>query len=144
MRVQQSVVRAALLVAFGWVAVFAAGCSGKENRTGEVHGKVTYNGKAVTAGVVKFFPESGGEPVEASIGPEGSYRATGVPVGRSKVAIETLRFKQLTPPPAGIAKQLGGPQTKYVPIPEKYEKSTSSELTFDVIEGVMEWPIELK
>ena len=62
--------------------------------TGEVYGKVTTPaGKPVTAGVVKFFPESGGEPVLTSLLPDGTYRATGIPLGRAKVAIETQKTK---------------------------------------------------
>ena len=143
MRTKQVVTRIAPLVAFGWGVLFAIGCGGS-TKTGEVYGKVTYNGKAVTAGTVKFFPEGGGEPVGTALGPDGTYRATGVPVGPAKVAIETRHFKNLTPPPPGIAKQLGGPQTKYVPIPEKYEKPATSELTFEVTAEAKEWPIELK
>jgi len=72
------------------------------------------------------------------------FRATGIPVGRSKVAIETGGSKQLTPPPPAIAKQMGGLRPKYVPIPPKYEKPETSGLQYDVKEGVNEeWHIEL-
>jgi len=144
MRVEQSFARVLLAVAAGWAACFAAGCGGRANETGDVSGKVTINGKPVTAGIVKFFPADGREPVHTGLGPDGTYRATGVPVGRSKVAIETLPFRQLTPPPPAIAKQLGGPRTKYVPIPAKYEKPESSGLHYDVKKGAQEWEIELK
>jgi hypothetical protein len=126
-----------------WAACFTAGCGGRA-ATGEVYGKVTYNSKPVTAGTVKFFPEDGGEPVGSAIGVDGTYRATGVPVGRSKVAIETLHFKQLTPPPPGIAKQLGGPRTKYVPIPGKYERPDTSGLAVEVELGKKPFDIELR
>src|SRR5262249_45310367 len=135
MRADKSFARATLLVAAGWVACLSAGCGSKVPLTGEVSGKVIYEGKPVTAGGGKVFPQSGGDPVGTSIGPDGTYRATGVPVGPSKVAIETLQFKNLTPPPAGIAKMLGGPRTKYVPIPTKYEKPETSGLAFEVERG---------
>jgi hypothetical protein len=140
MRFQQACARSALLVALGW----AAGCGPGVPPTGEVHGKVTVNGNPVTAGFVKFFPEAGGEPVSTGLAADGTYRATGIPVGRAKVAIETLPFKNLTPPPPGIAKQIGGPRTKYVPIPAKYEKPDTSELTVEVEKGAKEWNVELK
>src|SRR5262245_45864115 len=122
MRTTTTVYARAALVAVVWGSFFAIGCGGEANKTGDVPGGVTYNCKSVTAGTVKFFPESGGEPVGTLINPDGTYRATGIPVGPAKVAVETLEFKNLTPPPPGIAKQLGGARAKYVPIPEKYEK----------------------
>jgi hypothetical protein len=135
--------RAALLTVVGCLVCFPAGCGGRKAE-GEVSGTVKINGKPVTAGEVKFFPEEGGKPVSTGLGPNGTFRATGIPVGRSKVAIETLQFKRLTPPPPAIAKQLGGPRTKYVPIPPKYEKPETSGLQRDVKEGVNEeWNIEL-
>jgi hypothetical protein len=60
------------------------------------------------------------------------------------VAIETLPFKHLTPPPPAIAKQLGGPRTKYVPIPEKYEKPETSGLSVEAERGKKPYDIELK
>jgi hypothetical protein len=136
--------RVALVVALGWVLCFTAGCGPKVKPTGEVYGKVTINGKLVTAGTVQFFPEDGGDPVGTELGPDGNYRATGVPVGRAKVAIETLDYKQLTPPPAGLAKMMGGPRAAYVPIPQKYEKPDTSGLVFDVEKGKKSWDIELQ
>jgi hypothetical protein len=144
MRVEKFFARVALLVALGWAVCFTAGCGQRAKPMGEVYGIVKINGKPVTAGMVKFFPEDGGEPVDTQLAPDGTYRATGVPVGRSKVAIETLMFKNLAAPPPAIAKQLGGPRTKYVAIPGKYEKPESSGLQYDVREGVNEeWNIDL-
>ena len=142
MRETTDSIRTAFFVA-GCAAIVALGCGGNEKKTGEVHGTVMHNGKPVTAGSVKFFPEGGGEPVAAGLGPDGSYRATGIPVGQARVAVETIQFKNLTPPPPGIAKQLGGPRTRYVPIPDKYEKPDRSGLTFEVEEGTREWDIDL-
>jgi hypothetical protein len=133
-----------MLSAAGWLACTTAGCGKGEKPTGEVYGNVTVGGKAVTAGFVRFVPEAAGEePVSTGLAPDGSYRATGVPLGKAKVAIETLQFKNLVPPPAGIAKQLGGPRTKYVPIPEKYERVESSGLAVEVQRGKKEFNIEM-
>src|SRR5262245_60847108 len=137
--------RAALLVAAAWVVSCTAGCGGRAAPTGEVHGKVVYQDKPVTAGIVKFVPEAGGEPVTTSLGPDGTYRATGVPVGRCKVAIETLQFKKLTEPPKAIAKQIKpGGRPVYVPIPAKYEKPESSGLNLEVQKGHNPFDIELQ
>jgi hypothetical protein len=135
--------KAASLVILGWVAFFALGCGGGVKPTGELHGKVKHNGNDVTAGNVMFFPEAGGEPISASIDPDGSYRATGLPIGRSRMAIETLQFKNMTPPPPGIEKQLGGLRPKYVAIPEKYERPETSGLTVDVVKGSKPFDIDL-
>jgi hypothetical protein len=147
MRANKLFARATLLVAAAWFAWFPAGCT-REKPTGEVYGKVTVKdaGKvqAVTAGFVKFFPEAGGEPVATIIEPDGSYRATGVPVGRAKIAIETLQFKDIKPPPPEIAKSVKAPQRTYVPIPAKYEKPDTSGLAFDVEKGQKPFDIELQ
>jgi hypothetical protein len=145
MRAHKSFSRTALLLAAGWVVCWTAGCGPNVKPTGEVFGKVMYNDKPVTAGQLMFFPEDGSDPVPGQIEPIGTFRATGIPVGKARVAIETLQFSHPTPPPPGIAKQLGGPRTKYVQIPAKYEKKESSPLEFDVKKGVNEeWIIELK
>jgi hypothetical protein len=145
MRADTLFARLAFGVVAGWAVCFLAGCGGGPPPTGEVYGKVTTPaGKPVTAGIVKFFPESGGEPVLTSLLPDGTYRATGIPLGRAKVAIETLQFKQQTQPPPAIAKQLGGPQSKYVPIPEQYEKPGTSGLTVEVEKGKKLFDIPLQ
>jgi hypothetical protein len=143
MRIERSAVRGRLLAGVALaLGLVATGCGGKG--VGEVTGTVTHKGQPVTAGAVKFVPEGGGDPVETPLGPDGTYRATGVPVGRSRVAVETLKFKAMTPPPAGLAKQMGGPRPVYVPIPEKYEKPDTSELSVEVKDGrVVTYNIEL-
>jgi hypothetical protein len=141
----KSLARAALPVAAAWVVCCMAGCDGGPPPTGEVHGKVMYKDKPVTAGIVKFVPEAGGEPVATSLGPNGTYRATGVPVGRSRVAIETLHMKKLAGPPKEIAKVIKpGGRPVYVPIPAKYEKPESSGLTVEVQKGKNPFDIELQ
>ena len=60
-----------------------------------------------------------------------------------RVAVETAMFKNLTPPPPAIAKQLGGPRTKYVPIPEKYERVETSGLSVEVDRGKKQLDIEI-
>ena len=123
---------------------FVVGCGPKIAPTGEVYGKVMYKEKPVTAGTVKFTPANGGDPVTTELGVDGTYRATGVPIGSMKVSIETLHFKNLTPPPKGMEKMMGGPRLHYVPIPDKYEKPDTSDLRVDVAEGKKEWNIELQ
>jgi hypothetical protein len=144
MRAANILVRTSLLFAVGWLSCLTAGCGSRVKPTAEVYGKVTVNGRPVTAGMVKFVPEDGVESVTTGLGPDGTYRATGVPFGRSKVAVETLMFKTLTPPPPAIAKQLGGPRTKYVPIPPKYEQPETSGLAIEVERAKTLFDMELQ
>jgi hypothetical protein len=126
--------KAVLVLPFVAMIVLLAGCGSGLPPTGEVVGKVTVDGKPVTAGTVKFYPAKG-DPVPTELGVDGTFRATGVPVGKARVAVETIHFRNLASPPPGIAKQLGGPRIKYVPTPEKYAKPDSSELQVDVQDG---------
>jgi hypothetical protein len=145
MRLRMLFTPMALVAAFGLLISCTTGCGSKVKPTGEVYGKVSYKDKPVTAGNVKFFPEAGGEPVLTLIAPDGTYRITGVPVGRSKVAVETLHLKgHMTPPPPGLAKMMNGPQAKYVEIPKKYEQPDTSTLAFEVEKGAKPWDIELQ
>src|SRR5262245_46481688 len=82
---------AVLCIAIAGV-VFVAGCGPKIPPTGEVYGKVVYKDKPVTAGRVKFVPTAG-DPVSTELLPDGTYRATGVPLGQVKVAVETADYK---------------------------------------------------
>ncbi len=60
-----------------------AGC-GKP--TGTVTGIVSQKGKAVNGGLVVLLSETGMK-IQARIKPDGSYRASQVPVGTAKVAV---------------------------------------------------------
>ena len=142
MRARTSVLPA-LLVAAGCLSC-VAGCGSRTRPEGEVSGRVRVNGNPVTAGIVKFFPEDGGTPVGTALRADGTYRATGVPAGRSRVAIETLAFARLTPPPPALDKQLGGPRLRYVPIPPRYERPDTSGLSLEVRRGRASFDIDLQ
>lgn len=62
----------------------AAGCG---SRTGTVSGKVTYQKKPVTAGMVQFFPEGKGGDFSASIKEDGSYTISKLPPGPTKIVV---------------------------------------------------------
>lgn len=127
----------------GCMAALATGCGAKGTATGDVFGEVVTQGKPVTAGYVRFFPEGGGEPVAGAIGADGKFRASGVPVGRCKVAVETQAFKGLSAPPPAIAKQVMGARPVYVPIPGKYETPQASGLEFEVKKGNNDYDIKV-
>ncbi|QJX00626.1 hypothetical protein [Frigoriglobus tundricola] len=116
------------------ISLLLAGCS-ETPGIGDARGNVTHGGKLVTAGVVKFFPVSGGPAVAGAISPDGTYRASGVPTGRCKVAVETLEFKHMSAPPKELAKQILVARPVYVPIPSKYEKPDSSGIEVEIKKG---------
>jgi hypothetical protein len=74
------------------LVMLLAGCSGQAT-TGQVTGKVTHNGEAVTGGVVTFAPTGGtvGKPATGEISSDGTYSLStyepgdGAAVGRHRV-----------------------------------------------------------
>jgi hypothetical protein len=85
----------------------------------------------------------GGGALGPAISPDGTYRAPGVRLGRSKVVIETLPFNNITPQPE-IASQRGGLRVTYVASPPKHEKPETTDLRFDVERGKEFFEIELR
>src|SRR5438445_10256809 len=77
------------LAASGLLLVSALGCGG----TASVSGTVTYDGKAVERGKIRFLPLNDKGEVEGSgmiVGVDiskGAYKAMDVPLGKKKVAI---------------------------------------------------------
>jgi hypothetical protein len=142
-------------------ALLAVGCG----RTGTVSGKVTYQGKNLTAGsVVLETPK--GEFFSGPIGEDGTYTVSKVPPGDVKVAVQTPPIPQRGGPPGGSGPPKGaklGPPPganappdvdpklfdpasktgKAVPIPDKYHKSGTSGLTLTVTGGKQEHNIDL-
>jgi hypothetical protein len=77
------------------------GCGG--SATGEVSGRVTLNGKAPDLDNLQIsFLGQDGRPVNAPVGKDGSFRATGVPVGQVMVGLSYV------PPEAQAASELAG------------------------------------
>jgi hypothetical protein len=68
--------------------VLAAGCKPSRAPSSEVHGKVTYNGKPVSAGTIGFHPKEGGG-LGATLHADGSYTVSGLPAGELIVTVET-------------------------------------------------------
>ena len=77
------------------IALLVAGCSGGQQPTAPVSGKVTHNGEAVTSGIISFSPiAADGEGVKAASGvvqSDGSYTLTtyaendGAVIGKHRV-----------------------------------------------------------
>lgn len=125
----------AIIVCVGAIAVLAAGC-GRENQleTIKVTGRVTLDGQPLGSGTVVFMPQKG-PGAKGTIGSDGSFRmgtyaeGDGAVAGRHQVAVIALDPKAMA-----AAK---GPDA-YVPslIPERYNSSATSGLTFEVKPGI--------
>lgn len=125
-----------------------AGCSPPpEPPNGDVAGTVTTGGKLLTGGSIKFTPTGGGKPVAATIGYEGTYRATVVPPGEYTVTVETAFLAKLSkiggnmaaaPPEKGdkSASKKADPTPTHVQVPKKYEKVGETTLKVAVKPGV--------
>jgi hypothetical protein len=123
---------AAALVA----ALVTLGC-GDGGAVGKVSGTVTYDGRPLERGQIKFVPASG--PTAGAVIEDGKYTVTKVSVGTAKVTISGIKAagkKKLydTPdaPERGLAQEL---------LPAKYNEK--SELSFEVKRGANEKNWEL-
>jgi hypothetical protein len=113
--------RAALVLA---IAVLT-GCGDGGGATTSVQGKITYEGKPVTTGVINFQPARG-QPLGGGIQADGSY-AFDLPPGDYRVRIDA-------PPAVPAGYKEGGPVPKLPPrlVPERYADYNTSDLTATV------------
>lgn len=138
--------RLACMLAAGFAAL--AGCSNATNEppTGDVSGLVTASGAKLTGGNVKFTPAGGGPAVSATVGYEGTYRASALAPGDYKVTVETAFLLTLAKIPTGMsaappdkgakaAPKKADPGPTYVQVPKKYEKVGETTLTLTVKPG---------
>jgi len=127
----------AVLVLMPATLVFSACGSG--GATGDVSGKVTYQGKALPSGRITFVCEGAGQPVLSSEIKNGQYSIQKAAAGPAGVAVETFQFKRVAIPGAPKTSTLPGsdapPPGPYVPIPQKYRVPDSSGLTYTITKG---------
>jgi hypothetical protein len=115
-----------LLLPLAILAAALASAEARPDKTGTINGKVTYKGEPLPGGTVTFHPAKG-KPIVGKLQADGSFSVKGVPVGPTRVAIETESVK---PRPGAPPK--GG---KYVAIPAKYRSHMTSGLTCEVKAG---------
>jgi hypothetical protein len=128
-------VRCGAAAAFVAAALATIGCEG-EGAYGEVSGTITYEGRPVEGGQIKFVPAAG--PTAGAVVQGGKYSAK-VPVGPVKVTISGLKA-------AGKKKLYATPDSPERDLyqellPAKYNEK--SELTFEVAPGANEKNWEL-
>jgi hypothetical protein len=150
------------------LAVLLSGCGVSRCA---VSGVVKYRGKPVVCGAVTFFG-SDGIPVTAALKSDGTYEATGVPVGAVRVAIHSLDPARPLNPEIGVnlgeggldaaadprakKKPAGKPgdrsnwsnpevdRSKWFPIPAKYERPDLSGLTRELRRGTNQVDFDLE
>jgi hypothetical protein len=151
-----------ILLALPLFLAIVSGCS-KSTTPSNVHGKVTYNGTPVTAGVVTFHTEGGGI-FNYALG-ENGYTLADLPEGQMVVTIETESANPNAKKPAAnygkpgdnqaddyrkkmqeMGKVPEGPVNTgvYVKIPKKYATKDKSPLKVTLTTGSNEYNIELK
>jgi hypothetical protein len=134
-----------LFVLLAAVMLPLAGC-GKTNKPLTVSGKISYKGKALGGGTIKFHPSAeGAGMVPGNIKPDGTF-SFGVPAGQSQISIETESVRDVARKGGNYMKMPGAkipegmkvsdtPDPTYVPIPKKYADPKTSGLTWDVSPG---------
>jgi hypothetical protein len=122
--------RAVTSAAFAAAVALVMGCAG-EGDYGEVYGTVSYDGKLIEEGQIKFVPADGKGPSAGGVIKDGKYTATKVPVGNTKVSISGSKV-------VGKKKVYDTPNSPEMPLtaellPTKY--NDKSDLTFEVKRG---------
>ncbi len=140
-------------------SLLIVGCSGNKMAPAKVSGSVSYNGKPLKAGTMKFVTPEGIE-YPAQISPDGTYTATDIPEGELVVVVETetinpgnkntaqgkdaeRRNKVSTQQPPSGYSSAPSPAENYMKIPEKYNNSKTSPLAVTLSKGRQVQNIEL-
>lgn len=117
------------------LTVALLGCS--KPKKASISGKVYVGDKVVTAGDIRFHGEdnkSAGSVIQG----DGSYSIASVPIGACKITIHPALMSSGTAPPKGtpvIGDSTGGVPpnpAKCPPIPSRYQKLETTDLTFTV------------
>lgn len=130
--------RVCLAVTVGGVlATFLTGCGGDQGpERVVVSGTVTYNGKPIPEGDIRFMPVAASAvPMAGAEIKDGKYKVDGrggVPVGTYKIEIEAYRVEPSavkpgeTPPPM-MAR--GAPRIRY--LPKRYNVDSQLQITIE-------------
>ena len=136
-------IRSAARLTAAALLVLVAGCGG----TGDVSGKVTFNGKPLVWGTVQF-EGSDNMLKQANINSDGTYAIKGVATGEAKVAVSSINPRSADFQPRVVEGQKPPPPPPEVkgwfPIPAKYDTPHKSGLTYTIKTGENKIDIELK
>jgi hypothetical protein len=133
------------LSAFFTAALFAGGCGAGGDKPASVSGRVTFNGKPVTSGVVVLVGADGKSSDPGAVQADGTYSIAKSPAGKVKVAFDN------PPPPVNVQRGAANPEAKeeaaaaarYTPTPLTYNNPDQSGVTLDLKAGKNE-NIEIK
>jgi hypothetical protein len=138
----RAIIRAVPCGALGLAILLALGCGRGDgvNRGGKLTGKVTIDGKPVSAGEVIITGTDGKHSMSGRIRTDGTYTVIDPPLGPCKLAVVTSTFKDVPPPskkkgPVDFTDPKTGEWPIYVPTPARYEKAETSGLTVEVQGG---------
>lgn len=124
------------------LAILLSGC-GKE-KPNPVSGVVTFQGKPVAAGTIRFSNPTTAVDIVASLKSDGAYEVVmangkGLPEGTYQVAILPPRAEM----PLGPMRPMPKPQS-HPNIPEKHRDPSTSGLTFTVKPGSNRFDVDMK
>jgi len=118
------------LPALVFTMAFTAGCGANSEKGYEVTGTVSYQGSALSAGVVALFPQKGRPLDPAKIGPDGVYHLQ-APAGSYRVAVVAM-----SDPPHSAGEEQKPPEESAIPgrspIPQVYGNPRTSGLQITV------------
>ena len=142
----------AIFYSFAMVAAGLTGC-GSEAGISQVHGTVTFEGKPVVKGTVRFFPKAGGRPAVGQIQTDGSYQlgtkvsGDGTSPGEYAIAVEAVESTTIGQAPTSLEEEMASGEAqvsvKYL-VPEKYSSHQSSGLAKTVEPGDNEINLDLQ
>ncbi|MBV9125200.1 MAG: hypothetical protein JO112_17730 [Planctomycetes bacterium] len=133
--------RPALRLGVLLLAGLVGGCGGG---TGNVSGKVTFQGRPLPAGTILFYHGINGV-ASSDIKPDGTYRVSNVSVGTAKIEIQVpmnIPFAGANLPGASAAPTL--PVARAPAIPARYLDREKSGLSCTVTRGNQTHDIDLK
>jgi hypothetical protein len=117
-----------------WLLIIAlAGCSSSPP-TGDVSGKVSFEGTPIGIGSITFFPEDGRGPTAGGSITNGKYEVKAIPVGNCKVQItgaKDLQQRKINydEPNAAVV------TTSSELLPPNYSDQSKTELRYEVKTG---------
>ena len=127
-------------IAVAGCCLILTGCGGSPP-TGQVEGKVTFQGKALDIGEVRLVASQGA--AVGQIQPDGTFtaqwkRSPNIPVGEYRVAI--------TPPQPPLPPSADGPTrtAKDPRFPKKYQSTATTPLVVTVATGSNSFDLEMK